>query len=283
MRRSARAAELWREPANYSHLPAIVRVSAAACEPFMGTRTADEILEPIKRHRERISLTAHQLAVGGPLAPRDTFLNVCRCMKVSVSRTPSIERTVAEVLGAGVLPLVLGGDHSIVEPEIRASAAVHGPVGVIHFDAHTDTGDECSGVSLSHGTPFYTLLEEGVGRRSPVRPDRAARLLAGRRGVRLAAAPRRQLDLRARSDRARDRRGCRAGAGDRRRRADVLDRRRRCARSGVRARHRHARARWDERASCCGPVASLRRAARWSARTSSRCSRTRSARPTSPP
>ena len=79
-----------------------------------------------------------------------------------VASHAAIEQTVGEVLAAGVLPLVLGGDHSIVEPEIRAAAAVHGPVGVIHFDAHTDTGTECFGVRLSHGTPFYTLVEEGL-------------------------------------------------------------------------------------------------------------------------
>jgi agmatinase len=84
-----------------------------------------------------------------------------------VASHAAIERTVGEVLAAGALPLVLGGDHSIVEPEIRAVAAAHGPVGVIHFDAHTDTGAECFGVRLSHGTPFYTLVEEGLveGRR----------------------------------------------------------------------------------------------------------------------
>jgi agmatinase len=84
-----------------------------------------------------------------------------------VASHAAIEQTVGEVLAAGALPLVLGGDHSIVEPEIRAVAAVHGPVGVIHFDAHTDTGAECFGVKLSHGTPFYTLLDEGLvdGRR----------------------------------------------------------------------------------------------------------------------
>ena len=74
----------------------------------------------------------------------------------------AIQRTVAEVVAAGGLPLVLGGDHSIVEPEIRAIAAAQGPVGVIHFDAHTDTGAECFGVTLSHGTPFHTLVQEGL-------------------------------------------------------------------------------------------------------------------------
>jgi arginase family enzyme len=56
---------------------------------------------------------------------------------------------------------VLGGDHSIAEPDIRACTAVHGPVGLIHFDAHTDTGRECFGAELSHGTPMYRLVEAG--------------------------------------------------------------------------------------------------------------------------
>jgi agmatinase len=74
----------------------------------------------------------------------------------------AIEHTVGEVLAARAMPLVLGGDHSIAEPEIRAVAAVHGPVGVIQFDAHTDTGTECFGVELSHGTPFRTLVDQGL-------------------------------------------------------------------------------------------------------------------------
>ena len=54
----------------------------------------------------------------------------------------AIEHTVGEVLAAGAIPIVLGGDHSIAEPDIRACAAKHGPVGLIHFDTHTDTGAE---------------------------------------------------------------------------------------------------------------------------------------------
>ena len=73
----------------------------------------------------------------------------------------AIEATVAQVLAAGALPIVLGGDHSISEPEIRAVAATHGPVGVVHFDTHTDTGKEVYGVEISHGTPFYRLVEQG--------------------------------------------------------------------------------------------------------------------------
>lgn len=73
----------------------------------------------------------------------------------------AIERTVGEVLAAGAIPIVLGGDHSIAEADVRACAAVHGPVGLVHFDTHTDTGREVFGVPRSHGTPMYRLVEAG--------------------------------------------------------------------------------------------------------------------------
>jgi agmatinase len=73
----------------------------------------------------------------------------------------AIEAIVGEVLAAGAIPLVLGGDHSISEPDIRAVATRHGPVGLVHFDTHTDTGTEVYGVEISHGTPFYRLVEQG--------------------------------------------------------------------------------------------------------------------------
>jgi agmatinase len=73
----------------------------------------------------------------------------------------SIERLVGEVLDAGVLPVVLGGDHSIAEPDIRACARRAGAVGLVHFDTHTDTGREVFGVEVSHGTPMYRLVRDG--------------------------------------------------------------------------------------------------------------------------
>lgn len=74
----------------------------------------------------------------------------------------AIAKTVSEVLNAGAIPIILGGDHSIAEPDIRSCAAKHGPVGLIHFDTHTDTGKEVFGVEVSHGTPMYRLVEEGA-------------------------------------------------------------------------------------------------------------------------
>jgi agmatinase len=73
----------------------------------------------------------------------------------------AIERTLGEVAAAGAIPVVLGGDHSIAEPDIRACAAAHGPVGLVHFDTHTDTGEEVFEVEVSHGTPMYRLVEQG--------------------------------------------------------------------------------------------------------------------------
>jgi len=73
----------------------------------------------------------------------------------------AIERTVGEVVAAGAIPIVLGGDHSIAEPDIRACAGRHGPLGLVHFDTHTDTGTEVFGVEVSHGTPMFRLVEQG--------------------------------------------------------------------------------------------------------------------------
>ena len=73
----------------------------------------------------------------------------------------AIERTVAEVRAARAIPIVLGGDHSIAEPDIRACARSCGPVGLLHIDAHTDTGTQVFGVEHSHGTPMYRLVEAG--------------------------------------------------------------------------------------------------------------------------
>jgi len=79
----------------------------------------------------------------------------------AVTTHAQIERTVGQVVSAGALPVVLGGDHSITEPNVRAVAARHGPVGLVHFDTHTDTGTEVFGVEISHGTPMYRLVHDG--------------------------------------------------------------------------------------------------------------------------
>ena len=73
----------------------------------------------------------------------------------------AIEATVKQVLAADAIPVILGGDHSITEPNVKACANVHGPIGLVHFDTHTDTGTEVFGAKHSHGTPMYRLVEAG--------------------------------------------------------------------------------------------------------------------------
>lgn len=66
------------------------------------------------------------------------------------------------VLHAGCVPVFLGGDHSVSYPELRALAALHGPLALVHFDAHADTWPSQYGQPLGHGTPFRRALEEGL-------------------------------------------------------------------------------------------------------------------------
>ncbi len=73
----------------------------------------------------------------------------------------AIEELTGQVADAGAIPVTLGGDHSITEPELRALALRHGRLGLVHFDTHTDTGSQVFGVERSHGTPMYRLVEEG--------------------------------------------------------------------------------------------------------------------------
>ena len=63
---------------------------------------------------------------------------------------------------AGVIPIVLGGDHSIALPELRAAAAAHGPLSLVQFDSHPDTWDAYFGQKHTHGTPFRRAVEEGL-------------------------------------------------------------------------------------------------------------------------
>ena len=71
----------------------------------------------------------------------------------------AIESTVGEVVAAGAVPIVLGGDHSITLPALRACG--RGPVGLVHFDTHTDTGIDVYGDTDNHGTMMRALVEEG--------------------------------------------------------------------------------------------------------------------------
>jgi agmatinase len=90
----------------------------------------------------------------------------------------SLERTRAAiemVARAGVTPLCLGGDHTILLAELRALAAVHGPLGLIQLDSHHDLWDEYFGQKVFHGSIVRRAVEEGL-------IDPARSLQAGLRG-----------------------------------------------------------------------------------------------------
>jgi arginase len=65
----------------------------------------------------------------------------------------------------GAVPIALGGDHMVTFPIVQGLAAVHGPLGVLHFDAHPDLYDDFGGDPLSHASPFARIMEAGLATR----------------------------------------------------------------------------------------------------------------------
>jgi guanidinobutyrase len=78
-----------------------------------------------------------------------------------------IEGAYDRIVATGCRPLTLGGDHTIVLPILRAMRKRHGPMGLVHVDAHADINDTMFGEKIAHGTPFRRAVEEGLleGRR----------------------------------------------------------------------------------------------------------------------
>ncbi len=73
-----------------------------------------------------------------------------------------IEQYYRQLLQHPVTPISLGGDHTITLPILRALAAKHGPLGLVHVDAHADTNDTMFGERITHGTIFRRAIEEGL-------------------------------------------------------------------------------------------------------------------------
>jgi guanidinobutyrase len=73
-----------------------------------------------------------------------------------------IERHYRVVVDSGCIPISLGGDHTITLPILRAIARRHGPVALVHVDAHADVNDTMFGERIAHGTPFRRAVEEGL-------------------------------------------------------------------------------------------------------------------------
>ena len=120
---------------------------------------------PRQIRAESALLRPYNMATGA--APFDA-LQIADLGDVAIN-TYSIEKSMAiitafydDVLAAGCMPLTMGGDPTIALPILRALAKAHGPVALVHVDAHADVNDEMFGEAIAHGTPFRRAVEEGL-------------------------------------------------------------------------------------------------------------------------
>ena len=74
----------------------------------------------------------------------------------------AIEAHYDGLLANDLVTATMGGDHTVVLPILKAVAKVHGPVDLVHIDAHTDINDTMFGSRVAHGTPFRRAVEEGL-------------------------------------------------------------------------------------------------------------------------
>ena len=120
---------------------------------------------PRQIRAESALLRPYNMATGA--APFDT-LQVADLGDVPINTyslaksLPLITSFYDEVLSYGCRPLTLGGDHTIALPILRAIRQRHGPVALVHVDAHADINDEMFGEPVAHGTPFRRAVEEGL-------------------------------------------------------------------------------------------------------------------------
>jgi agmatinase len=91
------------------------------------------------------------------------------CVPMDTDRSlEAIEARTSEIARAGALPFLVGGDHTVALGALRALAKHHGPLGLIHFDAHSDTYGPAWDVEIHHGTVFRNALDEGLLRAGDV-------------------------------------------------------------------------------------------------------------------
>jgi len=116
-------------------------------------RAGSKLLRPYHPFLEVQPWTVHQVADAGDVAANPFSIT---------EAIASIESTANEVLQKVDHLVAIGGDHTIALPLLRATAARHGPVALVHFDAHLDTWDTYFDSPYTHGTPFRRAVEEGV-------------------------------------------------------------------------------------------------------------------------
>jgi agmatinase len=116
-------------------------------------RESSRLLRPYNPALQAAPFAAQQVADAGDLAVNPFDID---------EAIATIERGARDLLERAPFLLTLGGDHTIALPMLRAVSAIHGPVAVVHFDAHLDTWDTYFGAAYTHGTPFRRAAEEGL-------------------------------------------------------------------------------------------------------------------------
>ncbi len=120
-------------------------------------RESSRLLRPYNPALQASPFASQQVADAGDLAVNPYSIE---------EAIGGIERGARALLERAPFILMLGGDHTVALPMIRALSAVHGPLAVVHFDAHLDTWDTYFGAAYTHGTPFRRASEEGLLDRS---------------------------------------------------------------------------------------------------------------------
>jgi agmatinase len=116
-------------------------------------RESSRLLRPYNPALDASPFAAQQVVDAGDLAVTPFNLD---------EAIATVERGARALLERAPFLLTLGGDHTIALPLLRAFCAMHGPLAVVHFDAHLDTWDTYFGAAYTHGTPFRRAAEEGL-------------------------------------------------------------------------------------------------------------------------
>ena len=116
-------------------------------------REASRLLRPYNPAQDASPFALAQVADAGDIAANPFDIN---------EAVETVEAAADELLGTGARLMTLGGDHTIALPLLRSVAKRHGPVALLHFDAHLDTWDTYFGAAYTHGTPFRRAAEEGI-------------------------------------------------------------------------------------------------------------------------
>ncbi|MDP9844611.1 agmatinase [Streptosporangium lutulentum] len=116
-------------------------------------RQGSRLLKPYNPAQDVMPFAAQQVVDAGDIA--------CNPFDIGAA-VVQVEAGLRELTADGGRAVIIGGDHTIALPALRAATAAHGPVALVHFDAHLDTWDTYFGEPYTHGTPFRRAAEEGL-------------------------------------------------------------------------------------------------------------------------